>query len=84
MRATDEQTAIETSGADVLSSRKKLRKTLGGGGIHLPPLYVRGLIDLAKAKSEASAYILKVEATNCNIINCQPLTGTVQILATLL
>ena len=30
MRATDEQTVIETSGADVLSSRKKLRKTLGG------------------------------------------------------
>ena len=49
-----------------------------------PPLYVRGLIDLAKAKSEASAYILKVKATNCNIINCQPLTGNVQILATLL
>ena len=85
MLATDEQTAIETSGADVLSSRKKLRKTLGGGGWHRPPpLYVRGLIDLAKAKSEASAYILKVEATNCNIINCQPLTGNVQILATLL
>ena len=85
MRATDEQTAIETSGADVLSSRKKLRKTLGGGGWHRPPpLYVRGLIDLAKAKSEASAYILKVEATKCNIINCQPLTGNVQILATLL
>ena len=78
MRATDEQTAIETSGADVLTSRKKLRKTLGGGGWHPPPpLYVRGLIDLAKAKSEASAYILKAKATNCNMINCQPLTGTV-------
>ena len=37
MRATDEQTAIETSGADVLSSRKKLRKTLGGGGGGGPP-----------------------------------------------
>ena len=55
------------------------------GGWHPPPpLYVRGLIDLAKAKSEASAYILKVEPTNCNIINCQSLTGNVQILATLL
>ena len=84
MRATDEQTAIETSGADVLSSRKKTQKNLKGGWHRPPPLYVRGLIDLAKAKSEASAYILKVEATNCNIINCQPLTGNVQILATLL
>ena len=65
---------------------KKLRKTLGGGGgWHPPPsLYVRGLIDLAKAKSEAIAYRLKVKGTNCNIINCQPLTGNVQILATLL
>ena len=44
MRATDEQTAIETSGADVLSSRKKRRKTLGGGGggIHLPPCTSEG------------------------------------------
>ena len=38
---------LKASGTDVLSSRKKLRKTLrliggGGGGIH-PPLYVRGL-----------------------------------------
>lgn len=31
MCARNEQTAIETSGADVLCSRKKLRKTLGGG-----------------------------------------------------
>ena len=81
MRARDEQTATETSGADFLSSRKKEknRKTFGGGrGWHPPPpLYVRGLIDLAKAKSEASAYILKAKATNCNMINCQPLTGTV-------
>ena len=38
---------LKTSGADVLSSRKKLRKTLGGGGIPpLPPLYIRGLIEL--------------------------------------
>ena len=37
---------LKKSGADVLSSRKKLRKTLGGG-IHNPPapLYVRGLND---------------------------------------
>ena len=57
---------------------KKNRKTLGGAPPHPPhPLYVRGLIDLAKAKSEASAYILKAKATNCNMINCQPLTGTV-------
>ena len=34
---------LKTSGADVLSSRKKLRKTLGGW--YRPhPLYVRGLI----------------------------------------
>ena len=85
MRARDERTATETSGADVLSSRKKKKTEKPYGGGHPPhPLYVRGLIDLAKAKSEASAYILKVEATNCNIINCQPLTGNVQILATLL
>ena len=40
---------LKTTGTDVLSSGKKLRKTvLAGGGIHLlpsppPPLYVRGL-----------------------------------------
>ena len=36
---------LKTSGADVLSSKRKLSKTLGGGGgggIH-PLLYVRGL-----------------------------------------
>ena len=82
MRTRDERTATETSGADVLSSSKKLRKTLGGGGgwHPPPPLYVWGLIDLAKAKSEASAYILNVKATNCNIIHCQPPAGNVQIL----
>ena len=32
MRARDERTATETSGADVLSSRKKKQKNLGGGG----------------------------------------------------
>ena len=85
MRARDERTATETSGADVLSSRKKTQKNLRAGAWHpSPPFYVRGLIDLAKAKSEASDYRLKVKATNCNIINCQPLTGNVQILATLL
>ena len=31
MRARDKWTATETSGADVLSSKKK--KTLGGGGV---------------------------------------------------
>ena len=37
---------LKTSDADVLSSKKKLRKTLSGGGIHPPPplLYVRGLM----------------------------------------
>ena len=37
---------LETSGADVLSSRKKVRKTVGGGGggVNPPrPLHVRGL-----------------------------------------
>ena len=35
---------LKTSGADVLSSRKNIRKTLKGGGILPPlPLYVRGL-----------------------------------------
>ena len=34
---------LETSGADVLSSRKKVRKTVQGGVIHPLPLYVRGL-----------------------------------------
>ena len=34
---------LKTSGADVLSSGRKLRKTLGGGGCHPLPLYVRGL-----------------------------------------
>ena len=29
------------------------------------------MIDLVKAKSEASAYILKIKAINCNIINSQ-------------
>ena len=42
MRARDEPTATETSGADVLSSRQKLRKTLGGGDIHLPPCTSEG------------------------------------------
>ena len=58
--------------------KKKQKNLRGAGEWHPPPpLYVRGLIDLAKAKSEASAYILKAKATNCNMINCQPLTGTV-------
>ena len=30
MRARDERTATETSGADALTSREKSRKTLGG------------------------------------------------------
>ena len=38
---------MKTSGADVLSSRKKTQKNLmrggGGGDIPPPPLYVRGL-----------------------------------------
>ena len=37
---------LKTSGTDVLSSRKKLRKTLwegGGGRASIPPLYLRGL-----------------------------------------
>ena len=42
------------------------------------------IIDLVKAKSEASAYILIKKAINCNIINSQPLTGSLQILTTLL
>ena len=33
---------VKTSGADVLSSRKKTEKNRMGGGIH-PRLYVRGL-----------------------------------------
>ena len=41
---------LKTSGANVLSSRKnKLRKTvLGGGSIGIAPLYVGGLIFLAR------------------------------------
>ena len=42
------------------------------------------IIDLVKAKSETFVYILKIKANNCNIINCQPLTGNLQILTTLL
>ena len=43
-RGMNEQ-VLKTWGADVLSSRKKLRKTSWGSGIHPPPpLYVRGLI----------------------------------------
>ena len=42
------------------------------------------IIDLVKAKSEASSYILRIKAINCNIINSQPLTGNLQILTTLL
>ena len=34
---------LKTPGADVLSSRKKLRKTYGGVPSTPPPLYVRGL-----------------------------------------
>ena len=34
---------LKTSGADVLSPRKKLRKTLWGDSIPPSPLYVRGL-----------------------------------------
>ena len=44
MRARDKQTATENSVADVLSSRKKFRKTLGGVATTRLPLYVRGLI----------------------------------------
>ena len=42
------------------------------------------IIDLVKAKSETFVYILKIKANNCNIINCQPLTGNLQILTNLL
>ena len=42
---------LKTSGADVLSSRKKLRKTSSRGDIQ-PPLYVRGL------KKKPSAVLL--------------------------
>ena len=50
MWARDERTVLKTSGTDVLSSRKKIRKALWGGGrgIQLPPLYVRGLNDPRK------------------------------------
>ena len=49
MCARDERTVPKTSGTDVLSSRKKLRKALwGGGGIQTPPLYVQGLNDPRK------------------------------------
>ena len=38
---------LKTSGADVLSSRKKLRKTLGQvASTPSPPLYIQGLIEL--------------------------------------
>ena len=42
------------------------------------------ITDLFKAKSKDSAYILKIKAINCNIINSQPVTGNLQILTTLL
>ena len=47
VRARDERTATETSGADFLSSRKKKKKTEkpwggGGVGIHLPPCTSEG------------------------------------------
>ena len=37
MRVRNKRTATETSGANVQSSRKKLRKTLEGVGIPSPP-----------------------------------------------
>ena len=49
-RGMNEQ-LLKTSGADVLSSRKKLRKTLWegrGGAIYPHFLYVRGLISWAQ------------------------------------
>ena len=55
MCARDERTVLKTSGTDVLSSRKKLRKALwgrgGGGGIQPPPLYVQGLNDPRKKQA---------------------------------
>ena len=50
MWARDERTVLKTSGTDVLSSRKKIRKALWGGGrgIQPPPLYVRGFNDPRK------------------------------------
>ena len=47
MRGIKEQ-LLKTSGADVVSSRKKLRKTLGRGGIHplLSPPLVRLRVNL--------------------------------------
>ena len=50
MWVRDEQTVLKTSGTDVLSSRKKIRKALwdGGRGIQPPPLYFRGLNDPRK------------------------------------
>ena len=43
----------KTSGADVLSSRKKnSKKNLRGGGGGIPPLYVRGLIKTSKTHYE--------------------------------
>ena len=44
VRGMNEQ-ELKTSGVDALSSLKNSEKAygLGGGGIHPPPLYVRGL-----------------------------------------
>ena len=56
MRARDKQTAIETSGADVLSFRKKFKKTSGGVGNHpFATLLVRPRVKWNSPKSSTLA-----------------------------
>ena len=55
---------LKTSGTDVLSSRKKLKKTLEGG---TPPLYVLGLISINLFYYSFNVWYLLVQKQNAVI-----------------
>ena len=71
---------LKKSGADVLSSNRKLRKTLWGGGEggwHPPPLYVRGLRDLLNVFMSIHPQTALLITFNCCILSFNLLAFTV-------
>ena len=65
MRARDINEQLQTSGADVLSSRKKIRKSLGGGGTP-PSLYAQGLKSQGRALFPVLFVERRVYEFSCN------------------
>ena len=66
MRARDINEQLQTSGADVLSSRKKIRKSLGGVVPPPPSLYAQGLKSQGMALFPALFVERRVYEFSCN------------------